>query len=348
MFRVGLTRDFLRADGSQAFADIDTSVLDVRGVAWACLGEGGAGEELPPAQMADLDAVLVLAPLVTESTLAGADRLAVVARLGVGYDSVDVEACTRHGVALTITPDGVRRPVASAALAFLLALAHKLPLKDRLTRDGRWSEKAEHMGIGLRGRTLGLVGFGSIGGEISRLLSPHEMRIVAADPFARAETARDLGVELVSLDDLLASADFVIVCCSLAPETRHLIGNDQLRRMKDSAYLINVARGPIVDQPALTAALREGVIAGAALDVFEQEPVAPDEPLLSFDNVIVAPHALSWTDESFRMMGESAFRGILEVSRGRVPDYVVNPDVLATERFQQRLAACADNRRQGE
>ncbi|SVD51476.1 uncharacterized protein METZ01_LOCUS404330, partial [marine metagenome] len=239
-------------------------------------------------------------------------------------------------------------PVASAALAFLLALAHRLPLKDRLTRDGRWSEKAEHMGIGLRGRTLGLVGFGSIGGEISRLLSPHEMRIVAADPFARAETARDLGVELVSLDDLLASADFVIVCCSLAPETRHLIGNDQLRRMKDSAYLINVARGPIVDQPALTAALREGVIAGAALDVFEQEPVAPDEPLLSFDNVIVAPHALSWTDESFRMMGESAFRGILEVSRGRVPDYVVNPDVLATERFQRRLAACADNRRQGE
>jgi len=348
LFRVGLTRDFLRADGSQAFADIDTSALDVRGVAWACLGEGGAGEELPPAQMADLDAVLVLAPLVTESTLAGADRLAVVARLGVGYDSVDVEACTRHGVALTITPDGVRRPVASAALAFLLALAHKLPLKDRLTRDGRWSEKAEHMGIGLRGRTLGLVGFGSIGGEISHLLSPHEMRIVAADPFARAEMARDLGVELVSLDDLLASADFVIVCCSLTPETRHLIGNDQLRRMKDSAYLINLARGPIVDQPALTAALREGVIAGAALDVFEQEPVAPDEPLLSFDNVIVAPHALSWTDESFRMMGESAFRGILEVSRGRVPDYVVNPDVLATERFQQRLAACADNRRQGE
>jgi len=231
LFKVGLTRDFLRADGSQAFADIDTSALDVGGVAWACLSKGGAGEELPPAQMADLDAVLVLAPLVTESTLAGADRLAVVARLGVGYDSVDVEACTRQGVALTITPDGVRRPVASAALAFLLALAHKLPLKDRLTREGRWSEKAEHMGIGLRGRTLGLVGFGSIGGEISRLVSPHEMRIVAADPFAAAEAARDLGVELVSLDELLASADFVIVCCSLTPETLGL--PDQRRARAD-------------------------------------------------------------------------------------------------------------------
>jgi D-3-phosphoglycerate dehydrogenase len=239
-------------------------------------------------------------------------------------------------------------PVASAALAFLLALAHKLPLKDRLTREGRWSEKAEHMGIGLRGRTLGLVGFGSIGGEISRLVSPHEMRVIAADPFAGAEAARQLGVELVSLDELLASADFVIVCCSLTPETRHLIGTEQLRRMKDSAYLINVARGPIVDQSALTSALREGVVAGAALDVFEQEPVEPDEPLLGFDNVIVAPHALSWTDESFRMMGESAFCGILEVSRGREPDHVVNPDVLVTERFQQRLAACAERRREGE
>ena len=245
--------------------------------------------------------MLVLAPLVTESTLTGSDRLAVVARLGVGYDSVDVEACTRHGVALTITPDGVRRPVASAALAFLLALAHKLPLKDRLTRDGRWSEKAEHMGIGLRGRTLGLVGFGSIGGEISRLLSPYEMRIVAADPFARAETARDLGVELVSLDDLLASANFVIVCCSLAPETRHLIGNDQLRRMKDSAYLINVARGPIVDQSALTAALREGVIAGAALDVFDREPLAPNHPLRSLPNAVVTPHIGYVTAETYRI-----------------------------------------------
>jgi len=348
MFKVGLTRDFLRADGRQAFADIDTAALDVSGVAWACLGEGGAGEELPAEQTMDLDAVLVLAPEITEASLAEAPNLALVARLGVGFDAVDVEACTRHGVALTITPDGVRRPVASAALAFVLALAHKIPLKDRLTRSGRWGEKADHMGIGLRGRTLGLLGLGNIGAEICRLLAPHEMRVLATDPYGDADAAAELGVSLVGLEELLNNADFVIVCCALTEQTRHLISVSQLQRMKTSAFLVNVARGPIVDQKALTTALQQGVIAGAALDVFEVEPVDPKEPLLKLDNVIVAPHALSWTDESFRMMGESAFRGILEVSRGRVPDDVVNKDVLETDRFKQRLAACATRRNEKE
>jgi phosphoglycerate dehydrogenase-like enzyme len=344
MFRVGLTGDFLQEDGTQAFADIDTTALDGSGIAWACLGEGDAGQEVPPGQMADLDAILVLGPPVTEATLAAAPSLAIVARLGVGYDSVDVEACTRHGVALTITPDGVRRPVASAALSFLLALAHKMPLKDRLTRTGRWSEKTQHMGTGLRGRSLGLVGLGNIGREICHLLAPHQMHLQATDPTGDPEVARQLGVELVPFDTLLDSSDFVIVCCALTPDTRHLIGRHELQRMKSSAYLINVARGPIVDQQALTQALQDGSIAGAALDVFEQEPVDAVDPLLELDNVILAPHALSWTDECFRMMGESAFRGILEVSRGRAPENVVNHGVLDTERFQRRLAACARRR----
>lgn len=344
MFRVGLTRDFLRPDGSQAFADIDTTVLDEEGIAWACLGEGGAGEELPAAEIADLDAVLVLAPSVTAATLTGVEHLAVVVRLGVGYDSVDVDACTEHGIALTITPDGVRRPVASAALACVLALAHKMPLKDRLTRTGRWHEKAQHMGIGLRGRTLGLVGLGNIGCELSHLLGPHDMRVLAADPFADAAVAQSLGVELVNFDTLLGEADFVVVCCALTAQTRHLLSGDAFARMKPTAFLINVARGPIVDQVALTTALQQGHIAGAALDVFEQEPIADNDPLLELDNVILAPHALAWTDESFRMMGESAFGSILKVSRGLVPDHVVNTEVLETERFHQRLAACARRR----
>lgn len=348
MFRVGLTKDFLRPDGGQAFPDIDTSALDGAGVAWACLGQGNAGEELAADTLADLDAVLVLGPVVSKASLQQADSLAVVARLGVGYDSVDVPALTDRGIALTITPDGVRRPVASAALAFLLALAHKLPLKDRLTRSGRWAEKPDHMGLGLRGRTLGLIGLGSIGQEICRLLAPHEMNVVAHDPYASSGVADGLGVSLRSLPDLLSCADFVLVCCALTDETHHLISVDQLAQMKTSAYLINVARGPIVDQAALTGALQSQVIAGAALDVFEQEPIADDDPLLGLDNVIVAPHALSWTDESFRMMGESSFRGILEVSRGRAPDNVVNREVLDSPLFQQRLQASAARRSQGE
>ena len=346
MFRVGLTVDFLRPDGRQAFPDIDLGPLDrADGVEWHCLEEGA--DEVPPEAAADCDALLVLGPRISAATLEDAGRLAVVARIGVGYDSVDVDACTRAGAALTITPDGVRRSVASAAMAFLLALAHRLPLKDRLTREGRWAEKAGYMGIGLRGRTLGVVGLGNIGREVCRLCAPFEMNLLAADPVADVETAAGVGARLVTLPELLAEADFVLVCCALTPETRHLIGPEELDRMKPAAHLINVARGPIVDQAALTAALREGAIAGAALDVFEEEPVDPADPILRLDNVIVAPHALSWTDESFRMMGESAFAGILAVSEGRPPGHVVNGEVLETESFRARLAACARRRRQG-
>ena len=345
-FHVGLTHDFLRADGSQAFADVDTSALDVAGVEWTCLTEGDAGAELPAAQAAACDALLVLGPVVTAASLVAAKRLTVLARLGVGYDSVDVAACTRSGVALTITPDGVRRPVASAALAFLLALAHKLPLKDRLTRDGRWAEKAGHMGIGLRGRTFGIIGLGNIGQEVCRLLAPHEMCLLATDPQVAPAVAGELGVELVPLEGLLASADFVLVCCALTDTTRHLIGAAELARMRPTAQLINVARGPIVDQAALIEALRSGAIAGAALDVFEDEPIDPDDPLLQLDNTILAPHALAWTDESFRLMGESAFAGILAASEGRTPTNVVNPEVLDAFRFRDKLAACARRRQE--
>ena len=346
MFRVGLTVDFLRPDGRQAFPDIDISPLDrAEGVAWHCLEEGA--DEVPPGAAADCDALLVLGPRISAATLGDAGRLAVVARIGVGYDSVDVDACTRAGVALTITPDGVRRPVASAAMAFLLALAHRLPAKDRLTREGRWPERVDHMGLGLRGRTLGVVGLGNIGREVCRLCAPFEMNLLAADPVADEETAAGLGARLVALPDLLATADFVLICCALTPQTRHLIGSAELGRMKPTAHLINVARGPIVDQAALTAALEDGAIAGAAIDVFEEEPVDPADPILRLDNVIVAPHALAWTDESFRLMGESAFAGILAVSEGRAPDHVVNAEVLETESFRDKLEACA-RRRRGE
>lgn len=346
MFRVGLTVDFLRPDGRQAFPDIDLDPLDrADGVEWHCLETGA--DEVPAEAAADCDALLVLGPRISAATLEDAGRLAVVARIGVGYDSVDVDACTRAGAALTITPDGVRRPVASAAMAFLLALAHRLPAKDRLTREGRWAERVDHMGLGLRGRTLGVVGLGNIGREVCRLCAPFEMTLLAADPVTGEETAAGLEARLVALPDLLAEADFVLVCCTLTEETRHLIGPAELGRMKPTAHLINVARGPIVDQAALTAALREGAIAGAAIDVFEEEPVDPGDPILGLDNVIVAPHALAWTDESFRLMGESAFAGILAVSEGRAPGHVVNGEVLETESFRSKLAACARRRREG-
>jgi len=330
-FRVGLTRDFLGPDGSLSFGDIGLGLLDQVGIAWEFMAE--KTRELLPDQVRAFDALLMLGPLATAATLENAERLMLIARFGVGYDNVDVEACTRNGVMLTITPDGVRRPVATSAMTLLLALSHKLLIKDRLTRAGRWAEKLEHIGMGPTGRTLGIVGFGNIGRELARMAEPFGLRRIAYDPHVDAGTS---GVELVSLEALLRTSDYVCVCCALTPATHHLINAERLALMKSTAYLINVARGPIVDQHALTHVLRERRIQGAGLDVFEHEPVDPADPILTLDNVIVAPHALCWTDECFHGNGVSACQSICDVAQGREPRHIVNRDVLDSPRFKEK------------
>jgi phosphoglycerate dehydrogenase-like enzyme len=232
----------------------------------------------------------------------------------------------------------VRRPVASSALCFLLALAHKLPAKDRLTRAGRWADRMDHQGIGLAGRTLGVIGLGNIGREVFRLAAPLEMRHVGHDPHVPADQAAAVGILWLGLDELLAAADFVVVCCALTAQTHHLLDARRLARMRSTSYLINVARGPIVDQAALTRVLQEKRIAGAALDVFEQEPIDPRDPLLSLDNVILAPHAICWTDECFLGNGRSACQSIVDFASGRVPKHVVNREVLNHPALRGKLA----------
>ncbi|MBM3947479.1 MAG: dehydrogenase, partial [SAR202 cluster bacterium] len=296
-------------------------------------------QELPRFVAAEYDAVLLLAPTLTAAGVDGAERLKVVARFGVGYDSVDVDACTRNGILLTITPDGVRRPVAASMVLYLLAMGHKLLIKDRITRAGRWHDRLDHMGVGLTGRTLGLVGLGNIGAEVCRLIAPFGMHVLAADPHASPAAASAVGAEIVGLDTLLARADFVGICCALTPETHHLINAERLARMKPTAFLVNVARGPIVDQAALTQVLQEGRIAGAALDVFEQEPVDPNDPILALENVIVAPHAICWTDECFRGNGTSACQSVVDVFSGRAPRSIVNRDALSHPRLRDLLRA---------
>lgn len=341
-FRVGLTRDFLRVDGSLAFGDIGLDLLErAPGVTWEFLplAPTAATAELQAAQARNYDALLVLAPSVSAATLAGNDRLVLVARFGVGYDNVDVAACTQAGVLLTITPDGVRRPVATSVLAYLLALSLRMFDKDRLTRAGRWGDKLDYMGVGLTGRTLGIIGLGNIGREIVRLTGPLGMRYVTFDPYLSASDAAHAGVELVDLETLLRVSDVVSINCALTSETHHLLNADRLALMKPTAYLINTARGPIVDQRALTDALAAHRLAGAALDVFETEPLDPTDPLLGLDNVIVAPHAICWTDECFQAMGASACQSIVDVAARRVPQFVVNRDALAHPRVRERLSA---------
>jgi D-3-phosphoglycerate dehydrogenase len=327
MFKVGITRDTLRADGTSIFDRAALDIFTQAGLQWEFLADDV--KEVTAAHAAQYDALCVFNPKVTAATLAGADRrVRIIARMGVGYDSVDVAACTAHGIILTNTPDGVRRPVATTILLMILALSHKLMTKDAITRAGRWTETTKHMGVGLSGKTVGSLGVGNIGGEAYRLLAPLDMVHIAFDPYMNADAAAKLRVRLTDKDTVLRESDFVFINMPLTPETRKMVGERELALMKPSAYLINTSRGPIVDEKAIYQALSQRTIAGAALDVFEQEPIAPDNPLLALDNVIVTPHSICWTDEFFRNNAESAFRSVVAVSRGETPTFVVNRDVL--------------------
>ncbi len=331
-FRIGITPDVLDAKGRTIYDPAATALLDEAGIAWEILPKAEA--VFSPETTQRYDALCVMLGRVAPATFApGGQRLKLVARFGVGYDTIDIPACTRAGVLVTIAPDGVRRPVATTVITFVLALAQKLLVKDRLTRTGRWADKLNHIGMGLTGRTLGAIGMGNIGAEVFRLAAPFGMRHIAYDPYARPEAALALGVTLCDLDTVLRQSDFVSVMCPLDQRTRGMIGARELGLMKPTAYLINTARGPIVQERALVAALVAGRIAGAGLDVFEVEPTPRDNPLLALDNVIVTPHGLCFTDECLTGLARSAFASAAALAGGRRPDHIVNPDALAHPAF---------------
>jgi phosphoglycerate dehydrogenase-like enzyme len=337
-FRVGLTRDILNARGEPAFGGAALEILNsAEAIDWDYLP--AVVPEITAEHAAHYDALYVNIPRVPAAAVARADcRLRVVARHGVGYDSVDVAAMTRAGILVTHTPSSMPRPVATIALTFLLSLAGRLFLKDRLTREGRWHERMDHMGMGLTGRTLGVVGAGRIGKELLRMARVFDLKLLAADPHVNSTELGYLGARKVDLDTLLREADFVVTCCLLDETTRHLIGARQFALMKPTAHFINVARGPIVDEKALIEALRARRIAGAALDVFEQEPVAADNPLLTMDNVILTPHSLCWTDECFHNMAATGLASIVDVLERRPPEFIVNRAVLDHPRVRDWLA----------
>jgi D-3-phosphoglycerate dehydrogenase len=331
-FRVGVTSDILNAEGEPAFGREPLKALEVPGLQWEWLPKGL--REITADHAAAYDVLYVNSPRVPAAAVARADlRLKLVSRHGVGYDSVDVPAMTRAGVLVANTPNAVPRPVATIAILLILALSHRLFAKDRITRAGRWPERLELMGTGLTGRTLGVIGAGRIGKELLRMAKVFDLKLLAADPYAETLELSYMGVRKVPLDELMAESDLIAVTCLLNEETRHLVGAAQLARMKPSAYLINVARGPIVDEKALYRVLSERRIAGAALDVFEEEPTPADNPILKLDNVIVTPHALCWTDELFDNIARTAIGAALAVHAGRRPKFLVNPEALAHPRL---------------
>jgi phosphoglycerate dehydrogenase-like enzyme len=294
--------------------------------------------EYTPGQLEPYDVVISLKPRVSAASVQGLERLCAIGRCGVGYDNVDIAACTARDIAVYITPEGVVRPMASSIVLFVLALSHNLVRKDRLVRQGEWVPSTRLFGREPRGRTIGTIGFGNIAREAVRLLKFFDVsRFLGVDPFVSTETAAAFGVEMTTLDELLRSSHYVLVNCPLNSSTRGLIGERELRLMRPDAVLINTARGPIVDELALMRALREGWIRGAALDVFEQEPLDPDSPLLKMENVIVTSHSVGWTEELFRDMVRIDCEGAIALSRGDLPRSIVNREVLERPGFQHKL-----------
>ena len=338
-FRVGVTRDVRRPDGSFVFAPYDLAPLEHDGVEWAFLTEDA--RPLTPSVLHGIDGLYHFSAPLDASSLEGVERLAILARHGVGLDFVDVEACTARGIAVTITPQGVTHPMASAGVTLVLALAHRLRERDRALHHGEWGPgRFEPTGTGLTGRTLGVIGYGRIGREVVRLLAPWGMRVVVTQ---RTPVHAD-GVSYVGLDHLLEAADVVVVACPLTDETRGLLDDRRLGLMKPTAVLVNVARGAIVDQGALVDALRPGRLAGAGVDVVDPEPLPADDPLLRLPNVVGAPHSLGYTDELVRGCIEGACEALLAVAAGRQPPNLVNPAVLENQLFTTKLAGFSADR----
>jgi phosphoglycerate dehydrogenase-like enzyme len=336
-FRVGISADFLDDHRKLVFPDIGLELFSgSSGLSYEFLPE--YRPEYVPEQLQHLDVLISLKPRVSAASLARVTRLCAIGRCGVGYDNVDLTACTRQDIAVYITPTAVMRPVAESIVLFILALSHNLVLKDRWIRQGRWTDSTRQLGLEPRGRVVGTIGLGNIAGETIRLLRPFDIaHAIAFDPYATPAKARELEVQLVDLDTVLRDSDYVLVNCALTAETRGLIGSRELSLMKPQAFIINTARGPIIQQQALIDALRSGRIRGAALDVFEQEPLAANSPLAEMDNVILTSHSIAWTAELFRDMGRMDCEGALAVARGEAPLHVVNPEVLKRPGFIAKL-----------
>jgi phosphoglycerate dehydrogenase-like enzyme len=335
-FVVALTADFYDGNGAPKYRDLGLSVLaENPRIEQRVFKEHR--KQIGPDQLADTHGVIVLTPAVTAQSVSNADQLLVMARFGVGYDAVDVKACSAADVLVTITTGAVDHSVAEATIGWMLALSHHLRIKDNLVRNGQWDERSKFMGRELRDRTLGVLGLGGIARRTIALLAGFGMKQpLAFDPFVTGEAALQVGARLVGLEELLRQSDFISIHCPLTDKTRGLIGARELALMKPDACLLNTARGGIVDEDALYDALKNHRLAGAALDCFAQEPVITPSRFADLDNVLLAPHSIAWTDELFRDIGRAACRVMVDLSLGERPHGVLNPELFDRPSFQSK------------
>lgn len=276
----------------------------------------------------DADAILMRGPWGTEQVINATQHCQVLAVYSHGFNHIDVDACTEKGIILTNSAGMCAEEVSDQAAAFLLALNRSVVNTTEEVRTGKWDRTAYTPIYPLEGATLGIVGFGNIGRRVARKMAGWRMNTIVFDPYIPPWVTHEYGVEHLSdLNELFSRSDYVVVVVPLNKETRHMIGREQFGRMKDTAYFINVCRGPVVDEPALIEALQQGKIRGAGLDVFEQEPVDPNNPLLKMKNVIVAPHIAGTSVRSAVLSRKRAAAQVAAVLHGEWPQAGQNPEV---------------------
>jgi len=274
--------------------------------------------------------VIVRTAPFTREIIESADKLEVIGRHGVGVDNIDIKAASERGISVVHTPNANMISVAEHAMGFILALAKRLVISDKATREGNFALREEFAAVDLEGKTLGIIGAGRIGSTLAKKCkAAFNMKVLAYDPYLPPEKARKIGANLCyNLSELLKKSDIVSIHVPFTRETRALIGERELGFMKRTAFLINVARGRIVEEKALAKALKEKWIAGAASDVFSQEPVHSDNPLLKIENIILSPHMAALTKECVIRMATGAAQGVLDVLRGNKPEHIVSLDLL--------------------
>jgi len=277
----------------------------------------------------DADGLLNQYALMTRRVLENLPRCKVIARYGVGVDSIDLRAATDLGIVVVNVPDYCVDEVALQSVTLLLSLVRKTVFFDQKVRSGQWDFRQGIPISRIRGKTLGLVGCGKIGLEVAKMMSGMGVRVMAFDPYLQKAAG---GIELVDLDTLFREADFISVHCPLNDSTRHLIGEKAFRHMEKRPLIVNTSRGPIIDETALIAALKEGRVSGAGLDVLEQEPPDPKSPLLAMENVIFSPHVGFYSEESIRELNRRTAEGVADVLLGKWPRSVVNGDVAGKTR----------------
>ncbi|MEM1515653.1 MAG: glyoxylate reductase [Candidatus Bathyarchaeia archaeon] len=293
--------------------------------------------EPPPKQVIierakDADAlVTLLTDKIDVEVFSAAPKLKIVAQMAVGYDNIDVEEATKRGIYITNTPGVLTETTADLTWVLLMAVARRIIEADRYVREGKWKVAWHPMmflGRDVHGATLGIIGAGRIGSAVARRAKGFNMRILYYDIIRMPELEKEVGAEYVDLDTLLRESDFITIHVPLTKETYHIINAEKLRLVKKTAYIINTSRGAVIDEKALSEALREGKIAGAALDVFEQEPISVDNPLLKSENVVLTPHIGSASHETRSKMADMVAENLIAFFEGKVPPNLVNPEVM--------------------